>query len=107
MSSSGLKKPIAPFSSRMPMTSKGMLRIRIVAPRSCDVGPMHSLRGQDRRSTRLNSSHTDICTLSVHDALPICPLLLQDADDLEGNAPDPDSRAEELRRRSDALPSRS
>src|ERR1035437_9544258 len=26
----------------------------------------------DRKSTRLNSSHTDIYTLSLHDALPIC-----------------------------------
>src|SRR5947207_437215 len=26
---------------------------------------------QDRKSTRLNSSHTVICTLSLHDALPI------------------------------------
>src|SRR5476649_2786119 len=28
----------------------------------------------DRKSTRLNSSHTVIYTLSLHDALPICPL---------------------------------
>src|SRR5476649_1059359 len=27
---------------------------------------------QDRKSTRLNSSHTEIYTLSLHDALPIC-----------------------------------
>src|ERR1035437_7626658 len=26
----------------------------------------------DRKSTRLNSSHTNIYTLSLHDALPIC-----------------------------------
>src|ERR1044072_6967951 len=26
----------------------------------------------DRKSTRLNSSHTDIYPLSLHDALPIC-----------------------------------
>src|ERR1044072_2282521 len=26
----------------------------------------------DRKSTRLNSSHTDVYTLSLHDALPIC-----------------------------------
>src|ERR1035441_8278187 len=30
----------------------------------------------DRKSTRLNSSHTAICTLSGHDALPICCRLL-------------------------------
>src|SRR5476649_1975747 len=28
--------------------------------------------GLDRKSTRLNSSHTEIYTLSLHDALPIC-----------------------------------
>src|ERR1035437_5058302 len=28
----------------------------------------------DRKSTRLNSSHTDIYTLSLHDALPISAL---------------------------------
>src|SRR5882672_960836 len=27
--------------------------------------------GRDRKSTRLNSSHTEIYTLSLHDALPI------------------------------------
>src|ERR1035437_8010929 len=27
---------------------------------------------RDRKSTRLNSSHTKIYTLSLHDALPIC-----------------------------------
>src|SRR4029453_19007397 len=32
-----------------------------------------TLQGQaDRKSTRLNSSHTEIYTLSLHDALPIC-----------------------------------
>src|ERR1035437_2826389 len=29
----------------------------------------------DRKSTRLNSSHAEIYTLPLHDALPICPLL--------------------------------
>src|SRR5476649_563153 len=29
-------------------------------------------RNSDRKSTRLNSSHTEIYTLSLHDALPIC-----------------------------------
>src|ERR1044072_9140139 len=33
----------------------------------------------DRKSTRLNSSHTDIYTLSLHDALPI--YLMEDAPD--------------------------
>src|SRR5476649_518320 len=35
--------------------------------------------GADRKSTRLNSSHTEIYTLSLHDALPIlalqCPVV--------------------------------
>src|SRR5476649_2083774 len=30
----------------------------------------------DRKSTRLNSSHTEIYTLSLHDALPICDVRL-------------------------------
>src|SRR5476649_1480407 len=29
---------------------------------------------RDRKSTRLNSSHTEIYTLSLHDALPISPV---------------------------------
>src|SRR5215211_7534280 len=32
-----------------------------------------SRRQPDRKSTRLNSSHTEIYTLSLHDALPIWP----------------------------------
>src|SRR5476649_2744709 len=36
---------------------------------------------KDRKSTRLNSSHTEIYTLSLHDALPIFALHLL-ADDL-------------------------
>src|SRR5476649_1887516 len=35
---------------------------------------------QDRKSTRLNSSHTEIYTLSLHDALPIWPLYLRRRD---------------------------
>src|SRR5476649_327282 len=35
----------------------------------------------DRKSTRLNSSHTEIYTLSLHDALPICLLGLHPIDD--------------------------
>src|SRR5476649_1182864 len=31
-----------------------------------------SVSTRDRKSTRLNSSHTEIYTLSLHDALPIC-----------------------------------
>src|SRR5215211_2779914 len=32
---------------------------------------MRSITKEDRKSTRLNSSHTEIYTLSLHDALPI------------------------------------
>src|SRR5882672_4071042 len=32
---------------------------------------------QDRKSTRLNSSHTEIYTLSLHDALPISEMRLE------------------------------
>src|SRR5476649_2271361 len=35
------------------------------------VADLEALRTQDRKSTRLNSSHTEIYTLSLHDALPI------------------------------------
>src|SRR5476649_493800 len=35
------------------------------------MSPWPILRVQDRKSTRLNSSHTVIYTLSLHDALPI------------------------------------
>src|SRR5499427_304920 len=34
--------------------------------------PVAELMAVDRKSTRLNSSHTVIYTLSLHDALPIC-----------------------------------
>src|SRR5262252_4971354 len=37
--------------------------------RACSTSSMNLL--QDRKSTRLNSSHTVIYTLSLHDALPI------------------------------------
>src|SRR5437588_40658 len=39
---------------------------------SC-TGPTTLQHPLDRKSTRLNSSHTVISTLSLHDALPICP----------------------------------
>src|SRR5690348_13404617 len=34
---------------------------------------VRDLHHQDRKSTRLNSSHPSICTRSLHDALPIFP----------------------------------
>src|SRR4030095_9494688 len=36
---------------------------------------------KDRKSKRLNSSHTEIYTLSLHDALPICPNFSQNLAD--------------------------
>src|SRR5882672_6736377 len=36
------------------------------------MAPSVPSRLRDRKSTRLNSSHTVIYTLSLHDALPIC-----------------------------------
>src|SRR5476649_1921859 len=42
---------------------------------SSALSPSFSTR--DRKSTRLNSSHTEIYTLSLHDALPICDAELQ------------------------------
>src|ERR1044072_7150550 len=39
----------------------------------------------DRKSTRLNSSHTDIYTLSLPDALPICMAVVYLARDLRHN----------------------
>src|SRR5476649_1895258 len=42
----------------------------------------------DRKSTRLNSSHTEIYTLSLHDALPICLIALRQAQCPEVIVPD-------------------
>src|SRR5579875_3526144 len=39
---------------------------------SCRSVALLSWSPADRKSTRLNSSHTVIYTLSLHDALPIC-----------------------------------
>src|SRR5215211_4147932 len=55
-------------------------------------GGVRSILGIDRKSTRLNSSHTVIYTLSLHDALPIYPV------DLGREAVD-DARADRLDRR--------
>src|ERR1044072_1907983 len=41
-----------------------LLRLKIIQGMTRPVQP-------DRKSTRLNSSHTEIYTLSLHDALPI------------------------------------
>src|SRR6476646_4698288 len=46
---------------------------------------------RDRKSTRLNSSHTEIYTLSLHDALPICRVIAVKAFDAQGRL-DEDAR---------------
>src|SRR5882672_5901403 len=43
----------------------------MVISRGGIVAAESPLAAQDRKSTRLNSSHTEIYTLSLHDALPI------------------------------------
>src|SRR5476649_1638212 len=45
--------------------------IRCCNPCSRWPFPDRRRKRQDRKSTRLNSSHTEIYTLSLHDALPI------------------------------------
>src|SRR5476649_1331668 len=50
------KKPVCTYA-------KGLQRVQIFG--------VHSQTWTDRKSTRLNSSHTVIYTLSLHDALPI------------------------------------
>src|SRR5476649_2480347 len=54
-------------------------------------------RGEDRKSTRLNSSHTEIYTLSLHDALPISPWFPLTPRNLSGDIL-PDSSATSPRR---------
>src|SRR5579875_975208 len=58
--------------------------------------------GIDRKSTRLNSSHTEIYTLSLHDALPIYARSHRAGDELDrGLERLPLARAVGLRRRLD------
>src|SRR5882672_10828449 len=67
-------------------TAEGVAMVRAAKneelPITCDIGIHHAHLSevdlgyfdshcQDRKSTRLNSSHTEIYTLSLHDALPI------------------------------------
>src|SRR5438034_1372220 len=61
-------------------STSGLARYALSSPipsptRRCPPTPSGPRMGQkqlDRKSTRLNSSHTVIYTLSLHDALPIC-----------------------------------
>src|SRR5476649_2491834 len=39
--------------------------------------PFGPINPRDRKSTRLNSSHTEIYTLSLHDALPIYDMTVE------------------------------
>src|SRR5476649_2434940 len=57
----------------LPFTSGQTSAVAFAAPVEAGMMLMAALRPpfQDRKSTRLNSSHTVIYTLSLHDALPI------------------------------------
>src|SRR5947207_1536313 len=60
-----------------------------------DVGPRPlalTIRISDRKSTRLNSSHTVISTLSLHDALPIYSVRHPDVDAINVNGVRPADR---------------
>src|ERR687893_830036 len=73
----------APWFSK---TSSTSISRAIVTPSLVMVGaPNFTNDGvTDRKSTRLNSSHTEIYTLSLHDALPILrALVLEDVLDLD------------------------
>src|SRR5476649_1887580 len=50
----------------------GMMQSQFIVPIAY-LPDKHLSSGIDRKSTRLNSSHTEIYTLSLHDALPIFP----------------------------------
>src|SRR5919199_1605482 len=60
---------ITPFSRSISSAAKRECRSMSTSTSSA------TSRCSDRKSTRLNSSHTEIYTLSLHDALPIFHLL--------------------------------
>src|SRR5882672_5967146 len=51
----------------------------VIARDERQILPASKQNARDRKSTRLNSSHTEIYTLSLHDALPISPFLRRSA----------------------------
>src|SRR5882672_7449904 len=61
--------PPAPRPKKPRQETEIVTREVVESRRSYDVATNKILR--DRKSTRLNSSHTVIYTLSLHDALPI------------------------------------
>src|SRR5947207_1261794 len=74
-----------PCGQAVEVNAMPVMRLRHLAQGrvGCHVAGALQLRGppdtpfrppgcRDRKSTRLNSSHTVIYTLSLHDALPIC-----------------------------------
>src|SRR5476649_1225766 len=78
--------PVTQRSTLFPYTTLFRSSDRDRRTRSCDAGQRirhqaprfirsrrcrHDLPDRDRKSTRLHSSHTEIYTLSLHDALPI------------------------------------
>src|SRR5947209_7268749 len=52
----------------------------LATPVRLGVAALQLALDRDRKSTRLNSSHANISTLSLHDALPISPVAWQRAD---------------------------
>src|SRR5476649_1911224 len=67
------------FTASMPFGSPGRRRL-------ANTQPSTSSKLRDRKSTRLNSSHTVIYTLSLHDALPIWTLAMPSDDIYRINA---------------------
>src|SRR5882672_2694437 len=63
------------FSTRRTTVLRLGSAVDLGVPNSRMSAPPENARAlPDRKSTRLNSSHTEIYTLSLHDALPICVL---------------------------------
>src|SRR5476649_1014723 len=84
---------VAPLriSSRMrslisTLASMAMPRVSAMAAMPGRVSVACSSDRIDRKSTRLNSSHTEIYTLSLHDALPISDALVDQHVGIDGHA---------------------
>src|ERR1035437_8836924 len=68
----GMGTPMVEWRNPVSISCEISVLIAMTSPRLALAGTLMSARAIDRKSTRLNSSHTDIYTLSLHDALPIC-----------------------------------
>src|SRR4030095_5489216 len=82
----------------------GTRRARRGGPR-VRPGPGNRGPGLDRKSTRLNSSHTEISPLSLHDALPIYGTLVPNTElgHLELDGHDAEDRASDRARETEDL----